>query len=162
MAPFYVLQTLWEVGYPPLPSQSWRWSCHLFASHLGPLFAWFATFSITQISSKWQLAPFYRTGTIYLSWTMKKLMWTIHIGYKNSICVEKCSSGSSIACSKAGGRTSRLFYETRQVELQRKNGRYIAGGRRLRTWYMHVRRMYEKVVLNLVHRNWPSGHRESG
>jgi len=85
MAPFYVLQMLWEVGYPPLPSQSWRWSCHLFTCHLGPLFAWFAKYTITLISSTWQLAPFYRTGTIYLCWTMKKLMWTIHIGYKISI-----------------------------------------------------------------------------
>jgi hypothetical protein len=54
---------------------------------------------------------------------------------------------------KAGGRTSRIFNETRQLELQRKNWRYIPGGRRLRTWYMHVRRVYEKVALCLVQRN---------
>jgi len=32
-----------------------------------------------------------------------------------------------------------------------KQGKW--NGRQLRTWYMHVRSMYEKVVLNLVQRN---------
>jgi hypothetical protein len=36
------------------------------SSNLPSLVEWFATYSITQLSFKWQLAPVYSTGTIYL------------------------------------------------------------------------------------------------